>query len=90
MFRTTNCCTTTTRSIYAVGASADRRLDIDGFGMPGTATATELVAWINAHPDYSDLALPLDHERVVIVGNGNVALDVARILTADPKQLAGY
>ncbi len=75
--------------VYAVGASADRRLDIDGFGMPGTATATELVAWINAHPDYSDLALPLDQERVVIVGNGNVALDVARILTADPKQLAG-
>ena len=74
--------------IYAVGASSDRRLGIDGFGMTGTATATELVAWINAQPDYRDLAVPLDHERVVIVGNGNVALDVARILTADPKRLA--
>ncbi|MGE5695967.1 MAG: FAD-dependent oxidoreductase [Candidatus Sericytochromatia bacterium] len=74
--------------VYAVGASADRRLDIDGFGMPGTATATELVAWINAHPDYRDLDVPLDHERVVIVGNGNVALDVARILTADHERLA--
>jgi ferredoxin--NADP+ reductase len=75
--------------IYAVGASSDRRLDIAGFGIAGTATATELVAWINAHPDYTDLAVPLDQERVVIIGNGNVALDVARILTADPKRLAG-
>ena len=74
--------------IYAVGASSDRRLGIDGFGMTGTATATELVAWINAQPDYRDLAVPLDHERVVIFGNGNVALDVARILTTDPKRLA--
>ena len=74
--------------IYAVGAPSDRRLDIEGFGIAGTATATELVAWINAHPDYTDLTVPLDHERVVIVGNGNVALDVARILTADPNRLA--
>jgi ferredoxin/flavodoxin---NADP+ reductase len=74
--------------IYAVGASSDRRLDIEGFGIAGTATATEFVAWINAHPEYTDLAVPLDHERVVIVGNGNVALDVARILTADVKRLA--
>jgi ferredoxin--NADP+ reductase len=74
--------------IYAVGASSDRRLDIEGFGITGTATATELVAWINAHPHYTDLTVPLDHERVVIVGNGNVALDVARILTADPDRLA--
>ncbi len=74
--------------LYAVGASSDRRLEIEGFGMDGTATATEVVAWINAHPDYSDFAVPLDHERAVIVGNGNVALDVARILTADPERLA--
>jgi ferredoxin--NADP+ reductase len=74
--------------IYAVGASSDRRLDIPGFGMPGTATATELVAWINAHPDYADFSVPLDQDRVVIVGNGNVALDVARILTADTESLA--
>jgi len=73
--------------LYAVGASADRRLEIPGFGMAGTATATDMVAWINAHPDAADFTVPLDHERVVIVGNGNVALDVARILTADPERL---
>jgi ferredoxin--NADP+ reductase len=74
--------------LYAVGASSDRPLQIDGFGMPGTATATEVVAWINSHPEYADLSVPLDRERVVIVGNGNVALDVARVLTADPDRLA--
>ncbi|HEY9304133.1 MAG TPA: FAD-dependent oxidoreductase [Mycobacterium sp.] len=74
--------------IYAVGAPNDRRLDIDGMGMPGTATATELVAWINGHPDFTELPVDLSHERVVVVGNGNVALDVARVLTADPDELA--
>ena len=74
--------------LYAVGAPDDRRLDIDGMGLPGTATATELVAWINGHPDFTDLPVDLSHERVVIVGNGNVALDVARVLTADPNELA--
>ncbi|SOX55888.1 4Fe-4S dicluster domain-containing protein [Mycobacterium ahvazicum] len=74
--------------LYAVGAPDDRRLDIDGMGLPGTATATELVAWINGHPDFVDLPVDLSHERVVIVGNGNVALDVARVLTTDPDELA--
>ncbi|KLO32323.1 FAD-dependent oxidoreductase [Mycobacterium haemophilum] len=74
--------------LYAVGAPDDRRLDIDGMGIPGTATATELVAWINGHPDFADLPVDLSHERVVVVGNGNVALDVARLLTADPDDLA--
>lgn len=74
--------------LYAVGAPNDRRLDIDGMGLPGSATATEVVAWFNAHPDYADLPVDLGHERVVIIGNGNVALDVARILTADPDALA--
>ncbi|OBK74951.1 FAD-dependent oxidoreductase [Mycobacterium sp. 1274761.0] len=75
--------------LYAVGAPDDRRLEVDGIGLPGTATATELVAWINGHPEYRDLPVELGHERVVIVGNGNVALDVARILTSDPDALAG-
>jgi len=75
--------------LYAVGAPNDRRLDIDGMGLPGTGTATEVVAWINGHPEYTDLSVDLGHERVVIVGNGNVALDVARILTTDPDALAG-
>jgi ferredoxin--NADP+ reductase len=74
--------------LYAVGAPDDRRLDIDGMGLPGTGTATELVAWINGHPDFTDLPVDLSHERVVIIGNGNVALDVARVLTADPEELA--
>ena len=74
--------------LYAVGAPDDRRLDIDGMGLPGTGTATELVAWINGHPDFTDLPVDLSHERVVIIGNGNVALDVARVLTADPDDLA--
>lgn len=74
--------------LYAVGAPNDRRLDIDGMGLPGSATATEVVAWFNGHPDFVDLPVDLGHERVVIIGNGNVALDVARILTSDPDALA--
>ncbi|OMC51506.1 ferredoxin [Mycobacterium sp. IS-836] len=74
--------------LYAVGAPDDRRLDIEGMGLPGTGTATELVAWINGHPDFTELPVDLSHERVVIIGNGNVALDVARVLTADPNDLA--
>ncbi len=74
--------------LYAVGAPDDRRLDVDGMGLPGTGTATELVAWINGHPDFADLPVDLSHERAVIIGNGNVALDVARVLTADPDDLA--
>ncbi|MGH3969414.1 MAG: FAD-dependent oxidoreductase [Mycobacterium sp.] len=74
--------------IYAVGAPTDRRLEIEGVGLPGSGTATEVVAWINGHPDFTDLPVDLGHERVVIIGNGNVALDVARVLTADPDALA--
>ena len=74
--------------LYAVGAPNDRRLAVDGMDLPGTATATEVVAWYNGHPDQAALPVRLDHERVVIIGNGNVALDVARILTADPDTLA--
>jgi ferredoxin--NADP+ reductase len=74
--------------LYAVGAPNDRRLEIDGMGLPGTGTATEMVAWVNGHPEYTDLPVYLGCERVVIVGNGNVALDVARILTTDPDGLS--
>ena len=74
--------------LYAVGAPNDRRLEVEGMGLPGTGTATEMVAWINGHPDYTALPVDLSCERVVIVGNGNVALDVARILTTDPDDLA--
>ncbi|MFI5782142.1 4Fe-4S binding protein [Nocardia sp. NPDC051570] len=75
--------------IYAVGASADRKLSIPGEGLPGSASATEFVAWYNGHPDQADREFDLSHRRAVIVGNGNVALDVARILTSDPELLTG-
>jgi ferredoxin--NADP+ reductase len=56
--------------------------------LPGAGTATETVAWINGHPDFAQLPVDLGHPRVVVIGNGNVALDVARILTTDPDDLA--
>ncbi|AFM19115.1 NADPH-dependent glutamate synthase beta chain-like oxidoreductase [Mycolicibacterium chubuense NBB4] len=74
--------------LYAVGSPTDRRLDVDGIGLPGTATATEVVAWYNGHPDFAGLTVDLNTEQVVIIGNGNVALDVARILTMDPDVLS--
>ncbi|MBO0680257.1 FAD-dependent oxidoreductase [Mycolicibacterium sp. S2-37] len=74
--------------LYAVGAPNDRRLDIPGMGTAGTGTATEFVAWFNAHPDFADLPVDLARRRAVVIGNGNVALDVARILTTDPDALA--
>ncbi len=75
--------------IYAVGASADRKLGIPGEGLPGSGSATEFVAWYNGHPDQAGHVFDLSQPRAVIVGNGNVALDVARILTVDPESLRG-
>ncbi|MFB8007586.1 FAD-dependent oxidoreductase [Nocardia sp. NPDC056000] len=75
--------------IYAVGASSDRKLGIPGEGLPGSVSATEFVAWYNGHPDHAGRFFDLSQKRAVIVGNGNVALDVARILTTDPELLAG-
>lgn len=75
--------------IYATGASQDRRLGIVGEDLPGSTTATEFVAWYNGHPDHAGRSYDLSHERAVIVGNGNVALDVARILATEPEELAG-
>lgn len=74
--------------IYAVGAATDKRLDIPGEDLPGSISATEFVAWYNGHPDYADFDVDLSSERAVVVGNGNVALDVARILATDPDDLA--
>jgi ferredoxin--NADP+ reductase len=75
--------------LYAVGASADRTLGVPGEDLPGSLSATQFVAWYNAHPDVADLQVDLSGERAVVVGTGNVALDVARILLADPDRLAG-
>ena len=74
--------------IYAVGAAGDRALAIPGEALAGCLSAREFVAWYNGHPDYSDLRVDLSCERAVIIGNGNVALDVARILTLDCEALA--
>ncbi|MFC7911001.1 FAD-dependent oxidoreductase [Streptomyces nigra] len=74
--------------IYAVGASTGRRLGIEGEDLRGSVSATDFVGWYNGHPDRVHDDHPLDTERAVVVGNGNVALDIARILTADPDALA--
>lgn len=74
--------------VYATGSGTGRALDLPGSGLPQSVTATDVVAWYNGHPDHVEPPLALDAERVVVVGNGNVALDVARVLTADPEALA--
>lgn len=73
--------------IYAVGAAGDTRLEIPGEELPGCWSAREFVAWYNGHPDYQQLEFDLSGERAVVVGNGNVALDVARILAAPHSEL---
>jgi ferredoxin--NADP+ reductase len=74
--------------IYAVGAQTDRRLGIPGEDLAGSWAATELVAWYNGHPDYQELEFDLSGERAVVIGNGNVALDVARMLALTQEELA--
>jgi ferredoxin--NADP+ reductase len=74
--------------LYAIGTPTDRRLGIPGEDRPGSHAATEFVAWYNGHPDYTDHAFRLDGGRAVVVGNGNVALDVARMLVLAPEELA--
>src|SRR6184192_4151671 len=66
--------------VYTVGAQTDKRLDIPGEELPGSWAATEFVAWYNGHPDYQRLEFDLSNARAVVIGNGNVAVDVARIL----------
>ncbi|KQZ66329.1 FAD-dependent oxidoreductase [Nocardioides sp. Root151] len=75
--------------VYAVGASADRALGVPGEDLAGSVSATDVVGWYNGHPDHGETYVDLGERRIVVVGNGNVALDVARILTADPETLAG-
>jgi ferredoxin/flavodoxin---NADP+ reductase len=74
--------------LYASGSPTDRRLGIPGEDLPGSHAATEFVAWYNGHPDYSDLEFDLSAQRAVVIGNGNVALDVARMLALTPDELA--
>lgn len=74
--------------VYAVGASEARRLGIPGEDLPGSHSATEFVAWYNGHPDFAGKVFDLSSERAVVIGNGNVALDVARMLVSEPQDLA--
>jgi ferredoxin--NADP+ reductase len=74
--------------VYAVGSQSDRRLEIPGEELPGSWSATEFVAWYNGNPDFQQLPFDLDVQRAVVIGNGNVALDVARMLALTPEELA--
>lgn len=73
--------------IYAVGAQADRRMGIPGEDLPNSFPAISFVGWYNGHPDYRDLPIDLSCERAVVAGNGNVAMDVTRILAMSPDTL---
>ncbi|MDX6438913.1 MAG: ferredoxin/flavodoxin---NADP+ reductase [Gaiellaceae bacterium] len=74
--------------VYSVGAQTDRQLGIPGEDLPGSWPATAFVAWYNGHPDFQGLSFDFSGERVVVIGNGNVALDVARMLALTPEELA--
>jgi ferredoxin--NADP+ reductase len=73
--------------LFATGAQSDRRMEIPGEDLEGSHPATEFVAWYNGHPDYRDKSFDLSQERVAIVGVGNVAIDVARILCLSREEL---
>lgn len=74
--------------LIAIGAAADRRLNVPGEDLEGSHAATNFVGWYNGHPDYTHHRFDLSHERAVVVGVGNVALDVTRILVRSPDELA--
>ncbi len=74
--------------VYAFGAQADRRMGIPGEDLPGSWPATAFVAWYNGHPDFQGIPFDLSSERAVVVGNGNVAVDVARMLALTADELA--
>jgi ferredoxin--NADP+ reductase len=74
--------------VYAIGTSRDNRLGVPGEDRSGSHPATEFVAWYNGHPDFADHHFDLNGGRAVVIGNGNVAIDVARMLVLDPRELA--
>lgn len=74
--------------IFATGAQTDKSLPIKGIDLPGSWASTEFVGWYNGHPDYQDCAFDLNASSAVIIGHGNVALDVARILAKTSEELA--
>src|SRR3990172_8335826 len=74
--------------LFSTGAQTDRSLDVPGEGLKRSHAATEFVAWYNGHPDYRHRQFDLSVERAAVVGVGNVAVDVARILCRTPAELA--
>jgi ferredoxin--NADP+ reductase len=76
-----------TAVVYATGAQTDKSLGIPGEDLPGSWAATEFVAWYNGHPDYRELEFDLSGTRAVVIGNGNVAADVIRMLMLSPGEL---
>ncbi len=74
--------------LYSVGAQTDRKLNIPGIDLEGSHAATEFVAWYNGHPEFRDRHFDLSAERVAVIGVGNVAMDVARILAKSYDELA--
>ena len=74
--------------VFATGSATDKRLGVPGEDLPGSAAATAFVGWYNGHPDFQTERFDLSTERAVVVGMGNVALDVARILVRAPHELA--
>ncbi|MEZ5075944.1 MAG: FAD-dependent oxidoreductase [Solirubrobacterales bacterium] len=73
--------------VFTVGCETDRQLGIPGEDLPGSHAATAFVGWYNAHPDYADEEFDLSSERAVVIGNGNVAMDVARMLALTDREL---
>ncbi|MDT5225124.1 MAG: ferredoxin/flavodoxin---NADP+ reductase, partial [Mycobacterium sp.] len=74
--------------IYAVGTQSDKPLNIPGEDLIGSISAVDFVGWYNAHPHFEEKTPDLSGARAVVVGNGNVAIDVARMLVTDPEVLA--
>ena len=74
--------------VYSYGAAGDRGIDVPGSALPGSHAAVEFVGWYNGHPDYAEHTFELDCDRAVVIGNGNVALDIARLLVMSPDALA--
>src|SRR5687768_17286923 len=74
--------------LYSFGTSTDNKLGIPGEDLPGSHAATEFVGWYNGHPDFADSSFHLHGGRAVVIGNGNVAMDVARMLVLEPDEVS--
>jgi ferredoxin--NADP+ reductase len=73
--------------VIATGSSRGKKLGIPGEELPGSLSAADFVPWYNAHPDYTGVEVDLSHEEAVVIGAGNVAMDVARMLALEPREL---